>query len=69
MAAFHSMTAPCVLTYNMKNYRCSRPIFFIWRQEMTTFEVQVDNELEFAEAFQNFYNLIGIKKEMVEGRE
>lgn len=36
---------------------------------MTTFEVQVDNELEFAEAFQNFYNLIGIKKEMVEGRE
>ena len=33
------------------------------------FEVQVDNELEFAEAFQNFYNLIGIGKEMVEGRE
>lgn len=36
---------------------------------MTTFEVQVDNELEFAEAFQNFYNLIGIGKEMVEGRK
>lgn len=33
------------------------------------FEVQVDDELEFAEAFQNFYNLIGIAREMVEGRE